>query len=208
METAKLWLLGSLGTVLIAGSMWYLSTTPHSPDNTSPVSGSEMSTTTVPEHTQSTTIETQKQQVPVPAPTFPIHPSDVLSGWSFKGAYAGNDTLIKNATTDIEHLKALLGKGTYDDYDIYVGIANDAVYLGDGATAYENYNRAIAIHPNKGLAYMNLGHLMDELGAYHTAAAAYAKAVAVEPAKSQFRNAQTDFLEKRFPEGVTGTPLQ
>jgi hypothetical protein len=47
---------------------------------------------------------------------------------------------------------------------------------------------------------MNLAHLMDQLGAYYTAADAYAKAVAVQPSIDQFRNAQLDFLTAHFPE--------
>ncbi len=135
-----------------------------------------------------------------PIAKFPINPADTIVSWSFKGAYAGNDTLIANANADKELLTGLLGKGTYDDYDLYDGIANDDTYLGDGALAYQNYNRSITIHPTKGLAYMNLGHLMDQLGAYHTAADAYAKAVAVEPTRELYRTAQLDFLTERFPE--------
>ncbi len=74
-------------------------------------------------------------------------------------------------------LTGLIGKGQYDDYDLYDGIANDYSMLGDGRTAYQYYNHAIQIHPTKGLAYANLAHFMNALGAYRTAADAYAKAV-------------------------------
>ncbi len=149
----------------------------------------------------STTSTSTEAQTPTPHVTaFPINPVDTIASWSFKGAYTGNDTLIAQANADISKLTNLLGKDQYDDYDVYLGIGNDDNFLGDGAGAYQNYNRAISIHPDKGLAYANLGHLMGELGAYRTAADAYAEAVAVEPSVPQYKNAQLDFLTWRFPE--------
>ena len=64
--------------------------------------------------------------------TVPINPQDSISSWSFKGAYTGNDALIAKANADIAKLTALIGKGQYPDYDIYVGIAQDYDFLGDG----------------------------------------------------------------------------
>ena len=139
----------------------------------------------------------------VPVPAFPINVADTISSWSFKGAYTGNDTLVAQANADITHLKSLLGKGQYDDYDLYIGIGNDDNLLGDGKGAYDNYNQSIAIHPTKGLAYLNVGHLMDEMGAYHTAADAYAKAVAVEPGMLQYHIQRLDFLTRQFPTDST-----
>lgn len=132
-------------------------------------------------------------------PAFPISKADTISSWSFKGAYTGNDTLVAQANADIAHLTGLLGKGEYDDYDLYNGMGNDDLLLGDGSGAYAAYNKSISIHPDKGLAYTNMGHLMDVLGAYETAAAAYAKAVAVEPGQLQYHLMRLDFLTKRLP---------
>lgn len=130
---------------------------------------------------------------------FALNAADAIASWSFKGAYTGNDTLIQQADADSAHLTALLGKGQYDDYDLHIGIGNDANLLGDGATAYAEYQKAVAIHPGKGLAFVNIGHLMDELGAYHSAADAYAHAVAVEPAVLEYHLERLDFLVTRFP---------
>jgi tetratricopeptide (TPR) repeat protein len=130
---------------------------------------------------------------------FPINTKDSITSWSFKGAYTGNDVLIAQSTTDVTHLMSLLGKGEYDDYDLYVGIGNDYNLKGDGELAYQNYNRAASIHTNKGLAYANLGHLMSELGAYHTAADAYAQAVSVEPGQLQYHIDRLTFLAQQFP---------
>ena len=132
-------------------------------------------------------------------PAFPINPADTIVSWNFKGAYTGNTALTAQANADIVHLKSLLGKGKYDNYDLYIGIGNDDNLLGNGTGAYRNYDRAIALYPNQGLAYANLAHLMDELGAYHTAADAYAKAVAVEPSVLEYQLERLSFLTQRFP---------
>lgn len=203
----KQWFLigiGFLAVVFIGGSFWYTSTKNQASDVQSTVTAS----TTLPTISPTMTAVPSASRVPQPVLIkFPINPKDTISSWSFKGIYAGNETLIAKANTDMEHLRSLIGKGEYDDYDLYVGIGNDYNYLGDGANAYQNYNRASSIYPDKGLAYMNLGHLMDQLGAYYTASDAYAKAVTVEPI-SQYKNAQTDYMNWRFPGGVLTTTVK
>lgn len=131
-------------------------------------------------------------------PEFPINSADVISSWDFKGAYTENATLVTKAKADISHLTDLLGKGEYDDYDLYNGIANDYGFLGDGKKAYEYYNRAINIHTNKGLAYVNLAHFLEQVGGYNTAADAYTRAVTVEPAFLEYHIERMNFLTERF----------
>jgi tetratricopeptide (TPR) repeat protein len=150
---------------------------------------------------------------------FPLHAGDRISSWSFKGAYSGNDALIAQANADVSKLKTLLAAricseeeatstmesgstecNAYDPYDLHVGIGNDHNLLGDGRAAYREYAQAVAIHPGKGLAYMNLGRLFEELGAYPTAADAYAKSVAVEPGQLIFHVARLKFLTTRLPD--------
>lgn len=132
-------------------------------------------------------------------PAFPINSADTISSWSFQGAYTGNATLEAQANADIAHLTSLLGKGQYDDYDLYNGMGNDYLLLGDGRSAYSEYNKAISIHSDKGLVYTNVGHLMNLLGANQTAADAYAKAVHVEPSVLEYHLARLDFLTKYLP---------
>jgi tetratricopeptide (TPR) repeat protein len=130
---------------------------------------------------------------------FPVNQADTISSWVFVGPYSGNETLINQAHTDINKLSGLLGGGAYDDYDLYNGIANDYTSLGDGQKAYEYYNRAIAIHPTKGLAYANLAYLMSKLRAFETAADAFTKAVAVEPGILEYQVERVRFLTNQFP---------
>ena len=134
---------------------------------------------------------------------FPLNSADAIVSWTFAGAYAGNDTLVAQAQADRGKLQGLLGKGEYDDYDLYLGMGNDENLIGNGAAAYDDYNRAINIHPDKGLGYVNLGHLMDELGAYRTAADAYAKAVTVEPAVLQYHVQRLTFLTRQFADDAS-----
>ncbi len=129
---------------------------------------------------------------------FPINAADTIASWNFTGAYAGNSTLIAQAKADSAKQASQLGK-VPDTYDLYISIGNDANLLGEGKSAYDAYNHAIAIYPNQGLAYANLAHLMDELGAYHTAADAYAKAVAVEPGILEYQIDRLTFLTRQFP---------
>ena len=135
----------------------------------------------------------------VVVPAFPINASDTIASWNFQGAYTGNSALVDQANADMAHLTSLLGKGQYDDYDLYVGIANDYNLLGNGKAAYDAYDKAVHIHTDKGLAYVDLGHLFDELGAYNTAADAYAKAVHVEPAVLEYHVERLTFLTRAFP---------
>ena len=134
---------------------------------------------------------------------FPINSQDHLTSWSFKGAYTGNDTLIAQATADSAKLKGELGKGNYPDYDLYIGIGNDADLLGDGKAAYNAYDKAISLLPNQGLAYVDLAHTMDELGAYHTAADAYAAAVHAQSGMLEYHVERLNFLTRQFPDDTT-----
>ncbi len=192
--------IGSLIVVLAVGVLWYSQAESPVPGTQIQESMQPVSTTTA--KSLQSEVKESVLQTPKPMPAiskFPINSADTIASWSFKGTYTGNDTLIAKANADIAHLKSLIGKGQYDDYDLYIGIGNAAGLMGDGESAYQNYNRAVSIHPDKGLAYANLGHLMDLLGAYRTAADAYAKAAIVEPIP-QYKNAQLDYLAWRFPE--------
>lgn len=130
---------------------------------------------------------------------FPINPADNIASFTFSGVYLSNDTLTAQTNADIVHLTSLLGGGTYDNYDLYNGIANDYALIGEGKRSYEYYNQAISIHPQKGLAYVNLAHLMSQLGAYQTAADAFKKAVTVEPGMLEYHVERLAYLTEQFP---------
>ena len=103
---------------------------------------------------------------------YPLAQSDTIASWSFKGALAdrgANETATKS---EIVRLKQMLGKGT-NDYELLVGTASQFILLGDGKSAYRYLSKAIETDPEKGLAYFNMGHLMEQLGALATAKSAY-----------------------------------
>ena len=137
-------------------------------------------------------------------PQFPINSADNITNWVFTGPYSDNAAGKAQAQGDIAKNEAQLGKGQYDDYDLYVDIGNDDTLLGNGAAAYAAYNHASMIHPDQPVVYADLGHLMDLLGASHTAADAYAKAVAVAPGILQLHVERLSFLTRAFS---TDTPM-
>ena len=184
----------SLIAALAAAGIWYAATRPHAPAASS-VPAAATSSAPVPEPAAASST------APVAAYVgpFPINTADTIASWDFKGAYAGNATLTAQANADIAKLKGLLGKGQYDDYDLYDGIANDYSSLGDGKLAYQYYDSAIRLYPNQGLAYANLGNFLSQMGAYYTAADAYAKAVAVSPAMLEYHLERLTFLTEQLP---------
>lgn len=185
--------------VVLIGGLWYMGLRLKAIDLPSSGLGT---TTTSPEAASSTSVtglDHTGSTVRATLAAFPISPLDTPVSWSFNGTDALNAALTAATDADRAKLTTLLGKGQYDDYDLYIGLGNDANQEGDGRSAYTSYNKAAAIHPNKGLAYANLGNLFDELGAYHTAAAAYAKSVAVEPRELQYHLSQLEFLVNHFP---------
>jgi uncharacterized protein len=132
--------------------------------------------------------------------TIPINAQDSILSWSFKGAYAGDDALTAKANADITKLTELLGKGQYPDYELFVGIAQDYDYLGDGKSEYQYLEKAIATGRSGGVAWNNFGVLMEKLGAFYTARYAYAQAVAVESQVGAYQEAQLRFLTAHFPQ--------
>lgn len=180
---------GVAAALLVTGIIWFLPGRVQAP--TSPTSTSTPAS--------ATSIAPSAPAKTVYTGPFPINAADSIVSWSFKGSYADSDTLTAQAKKDIAFLTDLLGKGKYDDYDLYSGRANDYTYLGDGTAAYQDYDRAIQVHPGKGLAYVNLANLMVELRAYRTAADAYAKAVMVEPGMLQYHVQRVAYLTQQFP---------
>ncbi|HQT82752.1 MAG TPA: hypothetical protein PLW99_01215 [Candidatus Paceibacterota bacterium] len=197
--TKRSWMAAGIGFVVAVLAFLAWSHRAQAPVVTPPGSALDLNLASSTESASTpTTVTVEPVTQPVVRP-FPINPADTIASWSFAGTDTGNATLTAQANADIAKLTGLIGKGQYDEYDLYNGIANDYGALGNGKEAYQYYNRSIAIHPNKGLAYSNLGHLMDGLGAYHTAADAYAKAVAVEPTVAEYRVDQLTFLTRQFP---------
>jgi tetratricopeptide (TPR) repeat protein len=123
-----------------------------------------------------------------------IEEADHISTWNWDGVYEDGAQKQADVEKEIDHLKGLLGKGSIADYDLYVGIASQYELIGDGKSAYNYLSRAISDEPKRGLAYMNMGHLMEEMGAFTTAHKAYDAAVAAEPNNPVYQTARQEFL--------------
>ena len=135
----------------------------------------------------------------------PIAEGDTVASWDFPGPYKDGGELEKRARDEITRSEGLLGgdqSGTNDDptdYTLYVSIANQFLLLGDGKRAYEYLGRALKIDAEKtGLAWRNLGSLMERLGALGTARVAYSRAVEAQPNIVEYHVVRLQFLISHF----------
>lgn len=128
--------------------------------------------------------------------SYPLAGGDTVTSWRWNGAYADGATKQRQTGQEIVRLKALLGKNSAKDYEILVGIASQYELLGDGKTAYHYLSQAIAKDHSRGLAYMNMGQLMESLGALETARAAYDAAVKAEPKSGVYISARDSFYAR------------
>ncbi|KKU80818.1 MAG: hypothetical protein UY07_C0032G0002 [Parcubacteria group bacterium GW2011_GWA1_47_8] len=130
---------------------------------------------------------------------FPIHSVDVVKAWDFPGIYKDAGEREARAISEISRLKGLLGKGEYTDYTLYVSIAAQYELLGDGKRDYEYLGKALILDSEKtGLAWHNMGKLMEKLGAYESARIAFGRAIKAEAAPVYYLS-QISFLEQYFP---------
>lgn len=135
----------------------------------------------------------------------PLAQGDAVASWDWHGPYKDGGELEKRARDEIARLEGMLGgdqSGVNDDptdYILYVSIANQHELLGDGKSAYDYLGKALKIDSEKtGLAWHNLGSIMERLGAYGTARIAYARAVGAQPQAEQYHMARLRFLMKNF----------
>lgn len=145
-------------------------------------------------------VSTNKKTSDVPS----IAKGESVSSWDFKGVYADDPKLIAKADAEISRLLGLIGKGTYPDMSLYVGIANQYELLGDGKQQYDYLSRAIGVSGGvSGLPWHNLGVLMERLRALETARVAYEKSTIVQPEFKFYHYAYLDFLIARMKDNAT-----
>ncbi len=130
----------------------------------------------------------------------PLAQGDRIASWTFKGAYAGNAELTAKAQSEIARLSVLLSTATSSKMILSVGVANQYELLGEGEKQYEYLERAVQADPENGLPWHNLGVLMERLGAFRTARAAYEKSTLVQPGLKFYHYAYIDFLITRMSE--------
>lgn len=188
---------------LVVGIWW----TQSNKTSTSPVEAVATSTEPVSTATSSDTPATPSPTVaqkPKPSPTtvtaFSLVPSETVASWDFAGTYNDNGQLEAKVRADIERLKGLLNSGEYTKYELYVSIANQYELLGDGKQEFTYLNYALALDSTKtGLAWHNMGKLLEKLGAYKSARVAYDRMIQAQ-VTSQYIRARLEFLKAHIPE--------
>ncbi|MDO8742353.1 MAG: hypothetical protein Q7J45_02330 [bacterium] len=132
---------------------------------------------------------------------FVLASEDTIASWEFKGLYKDNAELVTRAQNEIGRLEVLLEneKDDFPEYELYVSIANQYDLLGNGEKEYQYLKYALALDSqNTGLAWNNLGDLLEKLGAYHSARTAFEKGIAAQPLP-QYRQVYFEFLMKHYP---------
>jgi tetratricopeptide (TPR) repeat protein len=126
---------------------------------------------------------------------YPVASQDSVSSWNFPSAYATGSEDEKRVQTEIDKLKAILGKQE-SDYEVLVGIAAEYELLGEGQKSYLYLSKAISDSPNKALAYFSIGHLFERVGALYSAKQAYGLAVEKEPGNTLYKSYLDQFLSR------------
>ena len=202
MNKIKLLIIGGVLVVFALGITQFLSprqaVSPTLPTATSALEQNVSTTTSL--IISTTTVNIVKRPIVNP---LPIAKGDVVSSWNFVGAYTNNPELIAKADVEIKRITDLLGKGTYTDMSIYVGVANQYELIGDGKKQYDFLIQAVREGgATSGLPWHNLGVLMERLDALETARIAYEKATLVQQQFKFYHYAYLEFITKQMKDDV------
>lgn len=199
----NLLVIGGVLIIVIAGTAQLLSPrSAVSPTASTATSTTEqiVSTTTIPAVSITDVKITQKDPV---VHSLSLEKGDIIESWDFVGAYTNNPEFIAKANAEIKRISGLVGKGTYTDTSIYVGIANQYELIGDGKKQYDFLIQAVREGgTTSGLPWHNLGVLMERLGALQTARVAYEKATLVQPQFKFYHYAYLEFITKKMKDDV------
>ena len=201
---------GALAFVVLVAGIWWtqankISNAPAETVATSTDSTSSPQAATSPGSNPPVQPVTQKPKPSpsTPSPVFSLVSGEVIASWDFVGTYNDNGQLEARANAEIARMKGLLNSGTYTNYELYVSIANQYELLGDGKQEFTYLNYALAIDSTKtGLAWHNMGKLLERLGAYKSARVAYDRMVQAQ-STSQYIRARLEFLKAHMPEDTT-----
>ena len=131
---------------------------------------------------------------------FTFAAGEEVTSSDFQGVYTGNPELEEKGRSEITRLQGLFGQEGYTDYELYVSIANQYELLGDGKETYNYLRMALAIDPeHTGLAWHNLGKLLERFGVYQSARTAFDAMVKAQPIL-QYQATRLEFLRAYMPE--------
>lgn len=188
--------------VLVGGAFWYTHTKQKAEPigaTVTPIAGGNFAVGA----TSSTPV---MGGVVVSAPaTLAISSKDNLSSWSFKGVYSGNAALEQKAQQDIAQTISSLATLTGNNLQrAYIKLGMQYESLGDGKNAYNSYLKVLntkeQYQENNAVAWAKLGDLLATLGAYNTAAVAYAKSTSALPKEPSLYVARITFLMHYLPQ--------
>lgn len=192
MQNKYIW-TGAVALIILGGVFWFTTSPATSPTN-NPTNSPTNNPTNIP--TTSTTSSPTNSSTVNP---LSIIKTEEVKTWSFVGPYNDNGVLEAKALAEITRLEGILKKGQFTDYELYVAIANQHDLLGDGKKTYDYLSKALQIDSeNTGLAWHNMGRLMEKLGAYENARIAFDRAILAQPIPAYYM-AKIDFLERHFP---------
>ena len=138
-----------------------------------------------------------------PSAAFALDARDTIASWDFQASHKDGGELEKRVRDEIGRLEERLRDADTEppDYQLYVGLAGQYLLLGDGASAYKELQKALEIDAEKtGLAWHNMGALMERLGAPYSALEAYDRAVKAQPHIDGYHAAYINFALKQFSE--------
>lgn len=135
----------------------------------------------------------------------PLAQGDAVVSWNIDGPLNDNGPREESAREKIRKLTEQI-KGSIDDYQTYVSLAQTYEYLGEGKMAYEYLSRAIALDASDttGIGWHNIALLMEKLGAYRTARVAHDRAVSIQPGISAFHISRVELMIYHFPDDTDG----
>ena len=143
------------------------------------------------------------QPTPAPQPSkyqFTLVPGESIASWNFAGTYKDGGTLEARTRAEIARMKGFLTSGADNKYELYVSIANQYELLGEGKQEFIYLNYALSVDSeHTGLAWHNMGKLLERLGAYKSARVAY-DAMLRAQSTSQYILARLEFLKAHMPE--------
>ncbi len=191
-------IIAALIIILGGGVWWERKDPPQTPRSISEIATSSDFVLKPPEAAQE-----KPKPMPQPAPSaysFPIFPGETVVSWDFAGPYKDGGVLEAKARAVIEKSKGLIDSGTFTNYILYVSIANQYNLLGDGKQEFDYLNKALAIDSTiTGLAWHNMGKLLERLGAYKSARIAYDAMIQAQ-STSQYILARLEFLKAHMSE--------
>ncbi len=162
-----------------------------------------VSTTTITKTPAPATHTTEKYRAPAKTAqrsymgALTVDPRDTITSWSTPAQTT--PAIRKRLQKEILTLSKSIVSTQKKNYNTFLQMAQDYELLSDGKNAYNFYVLAAKAVPDNGLAWSNVGNLMERIGAYHTARNAYAASVAISPKIEQYWVSYLNFLSVHEP---------